>query len=132
MQLFLYRKSRNGLFGSSREASVPDFRFRRSEKMPSSNFFEFFTGRPKAWNRNERHRTISVPEMWKRLFLFPPQGQRRATSAGGSNKGPYHNTHETYSPVGRRNLRMYWSGCQSTGAEMRKYFTVPASAGTVH
>ena len=55
--------------GSSRDASVPDFRFRRSEKMPSSNFLEFLTGRPKAWNRNERHRTMSVPEMWKRLFL---------------------------------------------------------------
>ena len=38
-------------------------------------------------------------------------------------KATHHSTHETYSPVGRRNLRMYWSGCQSTGAEMRKYFT---------
>lgn len=35
----------------------------------------------------------------------------------------HHRTQETYSPVGRRNLRMYWSGVQSTGAEMRKYFT---------
>lgn len=35
----------------------------------------------------------------------------------------YHRTQETYSPVGRRNLRMYWSGCQSTGAEMRMYLT---------
>jgi hypothetical protein len=35
----------------------------------------------------------------------------------------HHSTHETYSPVGKRNLRMYWSGCQSTGADMRKYFT---------
>src|SRR5947209_12381658 len=69
MQLFLYKKSKNGLFGSSRDASVPDFRLRRSEKMPSSNFFEFLTGRPKAWKRKERQRTISVPEMWKRLFL---------------------------------------------------------------
>jgi hypothetical protein len=67
--LFLYRKSRKGLFGSSSEASVPDLRFRRSEKMPSSNFFEFLTGRPNAWNRNDRHRTMSVPEMWKRLLL---------------------------------------------------------------
>lgn len=69
MQLFLYRKSRNALLGSSRVASVPALRFRRSEKIPSSNFLEFFTGRPKAWNRKARHRTISVPEMWKRLLL---------------------------------------------------------------
>src|SRR3978361_1790935 len=71
MQLFLYRKSKNGLFGSSSDASVPDFRLRRSEKMPSSNFFEFLTGRPKAWKRKERQRTMSVPEMRKRLFLQP-------------------------------------------------------------
>src|SRR3954452_107371 len=70
MQLFLYKKSRNGLFGSSRDASVPDLRFRKSEKMPSSNFFEFLTGRPKAWKRKDRHRTMSVPEIWKRLFLL--------------------------------------------------------------
>ena len=48
---------------------MPDLRFRKSEKIPSSNFFEFFTGRPKAWNLKDRHRTMSVPEMWKRLFL---------------------------------------------------------------
>lgn len=48
---------------------MPDLRLRRSEKMPSSNFLEFLTGRPKAWNRKDRHRTMSVPEMWKRLFL---------------------------------------------------------------
>jgi hypothetical protein len=36
----------------------------------------------------------------------------------------YHNTQETYSPVGSRNRRMHWSGVQSTGAEMRKYFTI--------
>ena len=41
----------------------------------------------------------------------------------------YHSTHETYSPVGRRNLRIYWSGCQSTGADMRKYFTATVSGG---
>src|SRR5947209_1064322 len=70
MQLFLYRKSRNGLFGSSRDASVPDLRFRKSEKIPSSNFFEFLTGRPNAWKRKDRHRTMSVPEIWKRLFLL--------------------------------------------------------------
>ena len=35
----------------------------------------------------------------------------------------YHNTQETYSPVGRRNRRMYWSGVQSTGADIKKYFT---------
>lgn len=105
MQLFLYRKSKKGLLGSSRDASVPDFRFRRSEKMPSSNFLEFFTGRPKAWKRNERHRTISVPEIWKRLF---------------------HSTQDTYSPVGKRNRLMYWSGCQSTGADIKKYLTTAA------
>lgn len=69
MQLFLYKKSRKGLFGSSSDASVPAFRLRKSEKMPSSNFLEFFTGRPKAWKRKERHRTMSVPEMWNRLAL---------------------------------------------------------------
>ncbi len=36
----------------------------------------------------------------------------------------YHNTQETYSPVGRRNRRIYWSGVQSTGADIKKYFTV--------
>src|SRR3569833_2439091 len=108
MQLFLYRKSRKGLLGSSSEASEPDFKFRRSEKMPSSNFLEFLTGRTKAWSLNERHRTMSVPEMWKRLF------QR---------------THETKSPVGSWNLRMYWSGCQSTGAEMRKFYTARPRGG---
>lgn len=108
--------------GSSREASVPDLRFLRSEKIPSSNFLEFLTGRPKAWNRNDRHRTMSVPEMWKRLFLcrvsplFPLLMTCLAVAT-------YHRMQETYSPVGRRNRRMYWSGCQSTGAEMRKYFT---------
>jgi len=50
---------------------VPDFKLRRSEKMPSSNFFEFLTGRPKAWNLKDKHLTMSVPEMWKRLFLMP-------------------------------------------------------------
>jgi hypothetical protein len=40
----------------------------------------------------------------------------------------YQRTQETYSPVGRRKRRMYWSGCQSTGAEMRKYLTGMASA----
>ncbi len=34
-----------------------------------------------------------------------------------------HSTQDTYSPVGSKNLRMYWSGVQSTGAEMRKYLT---------
>src|SRR5271154_228429 len=122
MQLFLYKKSRNGLFGSSRDASVPDLRFRRSEKMPSSNFFEFLTGRPKAWKRKERHRTMSVPEIWKRLFLFSISLQ---LSLFQSFLIPtYHRTHDTYSPVGRRNLRIKESGVQSTGADIRKYFTV--------
>jgi hypothetical protein len=49
---------------------VPDLRLRRSEKMPSSNFFEFFTGLPKAWKRKARHRTMSVPEMWNKLLLL--------------------------------------------------------------
>src|ERR1700759_4219476 len=101
MQLFLYRKSKKGLFGSSKDASVPDFRLRRSEKIPSSNFLGFLTGRPNAWKRNDRHLTMSVPETWKRLF------QR---------------TQETYSPVGRRNRRIKESGLQSTGADIRKYF----------
>jgi len=35
----------------------------------------------------------------------------------------YHNTQETYSPVGRRKRRMYWSGVQSTGADIKKYLT---------
>lgn len=35
----------------------------------------------------------------------------------------YQSTQETYSPVGRRNRRMYWSGVQSTGADIKKYFT---------
>ena len=125
MQLFLYKKSRKGLFGSSSEASVPDFRLRKSEKMPSSNFLEFFTGRPKAWKRKERHRTISVPEMWNRLFLG------RVSKLGAFHSEvvklltglAYHRTHDTYSPVGSKNLRMYCSGVQSTGAEMRKYLT---------
>lgn len=106
MQLFLYRKSRKALFGSSSEASVPDLRLRKSEKMPSSNFLAFLTGRPKAWKRNAKHRTMSVPVMWKRLF---------------------HRMQETYSPVGRRKRLMYWSCAQSTGAEMRKYLTVLVS-----
>jgi hypothetical protein len=42
---------------------------------------------------------------------------------GGAQRGAHQRTQETYSPVGSRNLRMYWSGCQSTGAEMRKYLT---------
>ncbi len=108
MQLFLYMKSKKGLFGSSSDASVPDLRLRRSEKIPSSNFFEFFTGRPKAWKRNDRHRTISVPEMWKRLFLNNfsidqlPMRQHASTRSAA-----YHKTQETYSPVGSRNRRMY-------------------------
>ena len=36
----------------------------------------------------------------------------------------YQSTQETYSPVGSRNRLIYWSGVQSTGADMRKYFTV--------
>jgi len=35
----------------------------------------------------------------------------------------YHRTQETYSPVGKRNRRMYWSGVQSTGADIKKYLT---------
>ena len=51
-------------FGSSRQASVPGLRFLRSLKTPSSNFFMFRTGRPKASNRKTSARTISVPVMW--------------------------------------------------------------------
>src|SRR5271156_4530076 len=128
MQLFLYKKSRKGLLGSSSEASVPDLRLRRSEKMPSSNFFEFLTGRPNAWNRKERHRTMSVPEMWKRLFLSTVKTRvldRQPVS-------PYQSTHETYSPVGRRNRLIKESGVQSTGAEIKKYLTKnrPSATGS--
>lgn len=35
----------------------------------------------------------------------------------------YHKTQETYSPVGRRNRLIYWSWDQSTGADIKKYFT---------
>lgn len=35
----------------------------------------------------------------------------------------YQRMQETYSPVGNKKRRMYWSACQSTGAEIRKYFT---------
>ena len=114
---------------------MPDLRFRRSEKMPSSNFFEFLTGRPKAWKRKERQRTMSVPEMWKRLFLQPccqpvhrmriphrslcaeralslasTQRQRSFSffsRLGGGGFAAYHSTQDTYSPVGSRNRRMY-------------------------
>lgn len=50
--------------GSSKHASVPGLRFLRSEKTPSSNFFMFRTGRPKASNRKTSERTMSVPVMW--------------------------------------------------------------------
>lgn len=39
----------------------------------------------------------------------------------------YHNTQDTYSPVGSKKRRMYWSGDQSTGAEIKKYLTGCAS-----
>lgn len=58
--------------------------------------------------------------------IVPASGQigSKAIVLGASLIGPaHHSTHETYSPVGSRNLRMYWSGVQSTGAEMRKYLT---------
>ena len=50
--------------GSSKHASVPGLRFLRSENTPSSNFFMFLTGRPKASKRKTRARTMSVPVMW--------------------------------------------------------------------
>lgn len=104
---------------------MPDLRLRRSEKMPSSNFFEFLTGRPKAWNLKDRHLTMSVPEMWKRLFLQSAAGLDGAGCRCRCRwRQTYQRTHETYSPVGSKKRRMYWSGCQSTGAEMRKYLTV--------
>jgi hypothetical protein len=46
--------------------------------------------------------------------------------AVGSMQRTYHRTQETYSPVGSRNRRIYWSWLQSTGADMRKYFTAGA------
>lgn len=48
-------------FGSSSVASTPLFKFRRSLKTPSSNFFAFLTGRPKARNLKLSARTMSVP-----------------------------------------------------------------------
>jgi hypothetical protein len=46
----LDQESRNTFtFGSSREASMPGLRFLKSLKIPSSNFFMFRTGRPKAY-----------------------------------------------------------------------------------
>lgn len=63
---------------------------------------------------------MSVPEMWKRLFLF---NVNKAYYHSIGIVTTYHNTQDTYSPVGKRNLRMYCSGVQSTGAEMRKYLT---------
>lgn len=35
----------------------------------------------------------------------------------------YQSTQDTYSPVGSRKRLMYWSGDQSTGAEIKKYLT---------
>jgi hypothetical protein len=51
-------------------------------------------------------------------------GPSVAAASRVNSAGTHHSTHDTYSPVGRRNRRMYWSWLQSTGAEMRKYFTV--------
>jgi len=99
MQLFLYKKSRKGLLGSSSDASVPDFRFRKSENIPSSNFFEFLTGRPKAWNLKDRHRTMSVPEIWKRVFLSPSQYPARESAMVGGSIAPHRN-----SPQNTRNI----------------------------
>ena len=57
-------------------------------------------------------------------FLAGDPKQVETFTATGFVFETYHNTQETYSPVGSKNLRMYWSGVQSTGAEMRKYFTI--------
>jgi len=62
---------------------VPDLRFLKSEKMPSSNFFAFFTGLPNAWKRNARQRTMSVPVMWKRLFLIESAKESRGVPDRG-------------------------------------------------
>ena len=64
MHWYLNSRSRNGDLGSSKHASTPGLRFRRSEKTPSSNFFMFFTGRPNASNLKTNARTMSVPVMW--------------------------------------------------------------------
>ena len=45
--------------GSSRHASVPGLRFRKSENTPSSNFFMFRTGRPAI--RNSQSRVAPAP-----------------------------------------------------------------------
>ena len=72
---------------------------------------------------------MSVPEMWKRLFLRVCQTDEAFFKRLGPGlECTYQSTHETYSPVGNKNLRIYWSGCQSTGAEMRKYLTATVSA----
>lgn len=72
---------------------------------------------------------MSVPEMWKRLFLqgiFVSENYKKNFGIFFTqSRASYHRTHDTYSPVGNKNLLMYCSGAQSTGAEMRKYFTVP-------
>lgn len=53
-----------------------------------------------------------------------PAGALATAAAGAHSQAQaYQSTQETYSPVGSRKRRMYWSGCQSTGAEMRKYLT---------
>lgn len=44
--------------GSSRLASRPGLRLRRSENTPSSHFLVILTGRPNASNRNDRARTV--------------------------------------------------------------------------
>ena len=59
----LNKNSRNSDLGSSRMASVPDFKLRKSEKIPSSNFLALRTGRPACENLNIRIFTMSVPVM---------------------------------------------------------------------
>nr|POE56750.1 hypothetical protein CFP56_33722 [Quercus suber] len=59
--------------------------------------------------------------------ITPARGGQQAWDGNGTSSSPtvtYQSTHDTYSPVGSRKRRMYWSGDQSTGAEMRKYLTV--------
>lgn len=51
--------------GFSKDASSPGFRFRRSEKTPSSNFFTIaaFTGLPNASKRKANARTVCGIEL---------------------------------------------------------------------
>ena len=52
-------------FGSSRQASCPGLRLRKSENTPSSNFFMLRTGRPKEKNRMSVNMNTLKDTDWK-------------------------------------------------------------------